>query len=610
MAPGRGRGALRRLPPLLVVGGTGLMLVAIADDRARGGSPPEAQILFWGGLLYAYLPLALLALAPRTGRRERLLAVCALTVLLSLVKVLQQPNALTFYDEFAHWRGLLDIQRTGHLFTPNPLLGIGSSYPGLESATAALGAATGLPAPAAAATVVGAARLVLVLSLLLFVERVTGSPRVGAAAAVVFVSNPRFAFFDDQFAYESLALALAALILFLEVRRSADDAHRAGGWALLGVCAAALVVTHHATSYALLAFLLLWALVAAALRRLGGDGRAPVALALLLLVAVGAWLAVAARPTLDYLAGAVTPPAQQALALLQHRAGAHQLFRASNGQVEPPWQQALALASALLIAVALPFALLRFWRDRAVRRRQAPLVALALVALAYPASLALHLAPDGGEIGNRTSEFLFVGLGALLALGIDRVWPAGPARSARAAALAGWLSVVFSGGTILGWAPQLILPGPYLVGADSRSVDAAGVAAATWARDLLGPDNRFAADRTNRNLLGTYGEQDPVTDFNDRVVTAQVFLSPTFDDADRAILREGGVRYLLVDRRLGTARPLVGVYFEDGEPSTDPANRPIPPSWLDKFDTVPDASRVYDSGDITIYDLQAVLRGR
>ena len=67
------------------------------------------------------------------------------------------------------------------------------------------------------------------------------------------------------------------------------------------------------------------------------------------------------------------------------------------------------------------------------------------------------------------------------------------------------------------------------------------------------------------------------------------------------------VRYLLVDRRLSAARPLVGVYFEDGEPDTQPPGAPVPAGWLDKFDAVAGASRVYDNGDVRIYDLGALL---
>jgi hypothetical protein len=580
--------------PLFLVGAVGLLVLALADHLARDSSP-EAEPLFWIGLLFAFVPLAVRAVGPATSRRERIACLCGLVLLLSLVKPLAQPDQLTFFDELAHWRSLIDILRTGHLFTPNPLLSISPSYPGLESATAALIGATGLPAPAAAAIVIAAARLVLVLGLFLFFELLTGTPRMGAAAAVVFMANPRFLFFDDQFAYESMALGLAALILFLEARRARDDdAAPLGAWALIALAVLALVVTHHVTSYALLGFVAAWALAARLLHK-----RGPVALAALLAGVELLWFALAGRPTLEYLQGGLQPALEQAGALL-HGGGRH-LFQASNGQVADAWRQVLGLASALLVVVALPLGMLRVWHTR---RLQAPYLVLMLTAAAYPLSLGLHLLPDGAEIANRMAEFVFVGVGAVLALVIDAIWPIGWVRRRVVTA---WLSVVFSGGVIVGWPPQMTLPDPYLVGADSRSVDALGVAAASWSRERLGPGQRFAADRTNRSLLGTYGGQEPVTDYGSHVVTAQLFLSPEFDDADLAILRQGRVRYLLVDRRLSTALPLVGVYFEDGEPPVQPAGQPIPAAWLDKFDAVPGASRVYDSGDIRIYDLGALL---
>src|SRR5712691_8663863 len=93
-------GRRRPLPVFFLLGAAGLALVALADDRARAGAP-EAQALFWAGLLAAYLPLALLALAPGTTRRERIAVLCVLTLLLSLVKAFQQGSGLTFYDELA-----------------------------------------------------------------------------------------------------------------------------------------------------------------------------------------------------------------------------------------------------------------------------------------------------------------------------------------------------------------------------------------------------------------------------------------------------------------------------------------------------------------------------
>lgn len=621
--------------PLFLVAAAGVLILALADERARA-SAPGVLPLFWGGLLLAYLPMAVRTLAPGAWRRERIALLVALTVVLSLVKLLEQPAGLSFFDEFIHWRSLIDLQQSHSLFTPNPLLPVSPSYPGLESAAAAVIGATGLPVAAAAPVVVGAARLVLVLSLFLFFEQASGSTRVAAAGTVLYISNPRFVFFDDQFAYESLALGLAAFVLYLHLRRSRGDAPASGSWVLLAIPVLALVVTHHLTTYALLGFLVLWVVVAELFRRLPrrpalGWGQAlrlarppsrdpelaaePLALAVFILAAVVMWLATAGWATLGYLLGAIGPSIQEVAALLLQHGPPRQLFQGGNGQLQPLWQRVLGLGSALFLVGMLPLGLAQVWRHW---RRQPLAWALALVALGYPASLGLHFTANGAQIADRLSQLVFLGVGAVLALTIDLVWPAGlldrgraglRRSGIRALGVAGWLSVVFSGGVLVGWAPQLSLPGPYLVGGDNRSVDTISIAAAVWTRQQLGPGNRFAADRDNRSLLGTYGDQYPVSE-DDVMPNAQIFLSPTFDRYDLSLLRRSRVRYLLVDRRLSTALPLVGTYYEPGEPVPQPAGHPIPAGWLDKFDSVPGASRIYDNGDIRIYDLGALLDAR
>jgi hypothetical protein len=326
---------------------------------------------------------------------------------------------------------------------------------------------------------------------------------------------------------------------------------------------------------------------------------------LVVLAAEALWFAVAGRMTFDYLSVDLERAFQGAVALLEHRSAGRHLFQAAGGQTTAlPWQ-ILGLGSAVLIVLALPLGAVAAWKQR---RFHSTVWVLALACLAYAGSLGLHLAPAGAEIGSRMSPFVFLGVGGILGFAIDRVWPREPARRARLAVLTGWLSVVFLGGLIVGWQPVDQLPGPYLVGANGRSMNPAGVSAATWTGDHLGSRNRFAADVTNRNLVGSYGHQDTVTYFSAGVSTAPLFLSPTFNSDDLAIVREGRVRYVLVDRRLGTARPLTGVYFEDDEPATRPPTRPIPASWLDKFNSIPGVSRVYDNGDIRIYDLRGLLK--
>jgi hypothetical protein len=169
------------------------------------------------------------------------------------------------------------------------------------------------------------------------------------------------------------------------------------------------------------------------------------------------------------------------------------------------------------------------------------------------------------------------------------------------------LVVVFLGGVIVESGPNLAsIPGPYIVVADSRSVEPQGIAAATWGLTYLGPNKRVATDRINQMLMNTYGDQRVVTYLNDKVDVSPIFYSEQFDNSDLAILRSGQIQYLVVDLRLSTALPLEGTYFEIDQP-TQPTQI-IRRDALTKFNTVTQMNRLFDSGNIAIYDAEAFLQ--
>ena len=66
------------------------------------------------------------------------------------------------------------------------------------------------------------------------------------------------------------------------------------------------------------------------------------------------------------------------------------------------------------------------------------------------------------------------------------------------------------------------------------------------------------------------------------------------------------MRYVVVDRRLSAGLPSAGVYFERGEVLGNVHTAPIDPAALAKFDSLAGTSRLFDSGDIVIYDLGAL----
>ena len=155
------------------------------------------------------------------------------------------------------------------------------------------------------------------------------------------------------------------------------------------------------------------------------------------------------------------------------------------------------------------------------------------------------------------------------------------------------------GALIVGTPAWARLPGPFLVGGDTRGLQPESYAATNWARDVLGPDNRFIADYSNKLLLGSFGEQYIVDG------VSWVYVSPKLTKtAELAGLVKRGVNYIVVDDRLTTDVPRIGHYFEPGEPGS-PWTTPLPASNLTKFDREKCLNRVFDSGHITIYAVSA-----
>jgi hypothetical protein len=153
-------------------------------------------------------------------------------------------------------------------------------------------------------------------------------------------------------------------------------------------------------------------------------------------------------------------------------------------------------------------------------------------------------------------------------------------------------------GLVNGWPPYWErLPGPFQVAGAERSVGPEQVASAHWALELLGPHNRFATDEGDLPVLGGYGNQDTVGD------DGYLYTSPAVTPADARLVQDQSIGYVLVDRRLSEMLPASGQYFPV-DPNAGKYTRPLPSAGLTKFNVVPGVARVYDSGDIVIYDLE------
>jgi hypothetical protein len=617
-ADARQRLRLGAMPVLAVAAALGLLLVALGNDAARDSSSTLQQGLFWVGLVLIYAPIAFRLISSAPGREERIALVLTLATALFAVKLLRSPTGFTRFDELGWWRATHDVLSTGGAFSHNPIVVSTSGFPGLSTVTAALSELSGLSVFHAGLLIIGIARVVLTLALFLFLERTIGSARAAGIGVAVYACNPSFLYFDAQFGYESLGLMLA-IVLLLATLRWSDRSERRRPEALPGtvgvlvVLSLMLVITHHMTTLAALLFCAVWTAAILVLNRgrrddytsewLAGPGL-PTAL-----IGVGAllWFAlVAGGVTLTELGGVFSGMLDSLLNLITGGSGSKQLFSGS-GQSEPMAARALVVASVIPPLVAIALGVLKMWQEE----EDDPLrVSLAGVAVLYPVTLGLRITLASSETSQRASEFVFIGV-SFLAATLIAEWD-WTRRSLRRLggllAITGVATITFLGGFIIGELQATRQPGPYLVGAEDRSITSEGIAAARFASAHLPPRSRILADRTNATLLGSYGELDPVFGRYADISIPRVLFGGEFDRADRRVVHGQSLAYVVVDRRLSRELPLIGYYVESDEEGAFERRRPIAIESLRKFESVPGVSKVYSNGPISIYDTSALLR--
>jgi hypothetical protein len=577
----------------------GVLVISAAEALGRAGTAGSghdvAVAAYWLGQVMIFaVPTALVLGRSEPAQAQAAWLALALAAATYLVKYLYSPVAFEFPDEFLHWRTLTALLATHHLFGVNYALPVSPGYPGIEVVASALIDLTGLAVFPAGLIVAGLAHLVLTAALYTLFRLVAGSTRVALAAITCYATNPHYEVFDAIFGYQTLALtffALALLALRKATKQRPARPRTIACWALAAaVFAAATAVTHHVTSYVLVAVAILIAVTGL----LTGDRKSfavPACFAVGAAALVALWTWRIAPGTVSYLSPAVSQLADGVRSAL----GGH---LAKSGAAAPLPAPVSDLAAsdlvAVMIMVAIPFGWRRIWRTQ---RGDAWALALGVGAVAYYPSVVLPLITvEGSELAGRLLTFVYIPVGYTLAVALvgPVAWVAEPLTFRRKAVATAAAGLLVAGGISMGWPPWWErLPGSYVVDGFESGITAEGLAAATWAGATLPPGQRVAADYSNNLLFGTLGGQNPVNDMG------ALFCGGTWTHADALLAREQAVKYLVVDLRTSTYRAPDGDLFIGA--SNCPT--PIPPVDLGKFVAVPGMTRVYDSGNIIVYSL-------
>ncbi|MGO6845574.1 hypothetical protein ELH67_30340 (plasmid) [Rhizobium ruizarguesonis] len=601
-----------------------LVVAALAANASRLGEG-WAVPTFYCAIAVIFLPAAARIIHPRASRLERLALIVIVTSALFVVRVIRAPVAFIDHDEFLHWATVNDILEAGRLFLPNPLLPVSPLYPGLELITSALVNLSGLSVFAAGLIVLATARMMLMLALFLLFEKITDSARIASIACLIYMGSSTFLLFDVHYSYESLAIPMLAAVLLASESQRMEPSDAAGWPTVVAtvVLILALAATHHLTSYFCTA-LLCGTAVMECLRQ-GASAmqkRRAILLASIAVIAPVAWSKIVGNPTGSYILPVLEGGIHEVAQLVSSSTSTRKLFVSDTGALAPAWQRYLTMAGVALICLGLLTGFLRslvfngqhrnasiLWPPTRWRLwRSSLLQILVLVTLAYPVSIIFRLTRSGWEIGNRIGSLSFLGVAIVVAVAVAAFWHGTSRGWLRATALAAAATTVLIAGVISSEGPRILVPAGYEVSADSSSIEPMGISAARWTRRWLGGQH-FAADRINRLLLSTYGRQRVSTTLESGQDTSMAITAADLGPMERKLLIDSGVGFVMVDLRLTTGLPGVGVYFDGGAQDRN-HTVPLQSSSLLKFNSEPDVDRTFDNGFMVIFDVGRLGKAR
>ena len=576
----------------------GLAVATATHDNSLG------LWFFWPAIVVPFVIYTAMLLGADLSRALRYVTIALIGIYPAVIYRMSSPLVFGGFDEHLHERTLLDLLHGSGLFAPNPLLAVSPDYPGMELFTGVVIRLTGIPYVLGASITVLLCRLLLVMIIYESALTVNPSHRVASLVLIFYAASPQFFFFNSQFAYQSMALPLGLGGIFLLRRAQLVESSKSRRFVALAILAlVATVVTHHMTSWFVLAFLIAWAFVTPR-----GLRNYLVGAAAAMGVAVIAWTAGVATKMIDYMGPIFASALNQFNALLDGTLR-RQIFSNQAGLTLPEWQRALLIAYAVTFACGAVFCGLIFL-NRGFRDHNGRLVLVGTLDLIYPCTLAVHFLSSAASLGDRASTFFFLPLALSLALVIAkdrRVIPSrhgrprseGKIRPTWLVVTATLLGLAYMGGIILGsGADWLLLPGPYMVSAEARTQDPETLAAVQWVAAHLPPGSRVVADRIPADLLASEARQWPVIAPRPGLNVATLYFSGTWTAYQTNVVRQLHIGYIYVDERLSESLPQEGYYIYPGETSHP---EPISAKAISKFSHVAGLVAVFHRGPVTIY---------
>lgn len=558
-----------------VVASAALVIDSYADARHHVGSTHFA--IFWLGYLLGIGSLLVLGAGAKSNH-VTVSCILALGVLTFLPKYLMSIHGPVYIDEYAQFRQVRSVLATGNIMPTNTYLPILKYFPGLALVTAGTHEVTRLSVWHAAQLVVFTAHCATLALIYCLARAIQIERRFAFVAAVVFALNSSFAYFDTQYAYESLGIALAMLAMLACLKaRLAISPQKRTLWVAVGVFAAlSCTITHHVSTVVMVLGVVAIAALVPAVDEPDGAaagaaraGRvAGWAVAFTAVAASCIWFSTVARPTFGYLSphlgggftqlfniatgnSARTSTSGSGSAAVLAPTGERTLF--ANSQ-SPLYERAAAFASPIIAFVAVVLGIIKI--RHAGRIALLTLSTFILFAALYFASLPFALTVAGSEAAHRSWSFTYIGVAVTCAFGAQRWWPQARSRIRTVVVVVAFalLAVVAVGNITAGEDVAFRFPGPTVFGSATRGQTPELLTLAHWLNSNLPAGSHVVTDRYTGEVVEGYTFLDVPGPLETDVYG--IYRDGSAPSSSlRSALRSGDFEYFILDTRIETQLP-------------------------------------------------------
>jgi hypothetical protein len=595
------RGYLERVAgSLAILLGFGLLAQAYL-------APPDSAAaigLYWLGLTACFVGTVTVGISRGSRPGHQVLALAALGLGMYLPSFLRNPAYPLFQDELFHIQTLQLMLDYGTTHVPITNFVIAGAYPGIELVGYSIISATGLSVDAVVRIVPIAIHMTIPI-VAYFTLKSTGlRPAHAFFGALVYMANWGYYWFHSTFSYESLGVLLFLLVVGMALRLTQPHPRARVATTLIVLLAAVgVVITHHISSLISIATL---GTLTAAFAVVARRKRSPLLdLTLFGLVVWIGWLVYEASGTIFYLGANFLDRITNLLALFQGGSNSSRtLFW--NTSVPLPEQFVAYLYPVItlaLISVGLYQQGLPVLRAIFARRRpdiSAARLTLAIIGPLYWLATAPGVLTRTADVIYRSWSFVFIGVALYAALGM-RPWLSDRSRAGgfyRALAyvpvgllLAG--AVVLSGNQAGRFRTTEVHSS---AGPEAFTEDL--VSAAHWLQTDSGRFHFVIGDSTSSVAFAVWGMQKTNQGVWPVYYTPDPQLAQLYTNALRA-------DYVTVDLRDSRYLPRYGFYFDSFEfldvRRAVSLGQLMPDADLQKFDLMPALRRIYDNGDIIVY---------